>query len=372
MFLTATNLAHYLMARGHLDATSIIDGTFRVTGVGGRNRNFLVQLGNGGGLFVKQPPILDDFEAAYLRREAACYQLAHSGTEPALARLLPRRLDYDTAHHCLVIELLPGSTLTEYLERLDTCPPVLSRLLGEGLAAYHAGSVFELAQQLESPESRIFPRKTPWILRLHQASDAGPVTTGGTTAMVGFLRARPDLSAQIEQLNADWRFDSLIHGDMKWDNCIVLPTQQEDKAQQSDTELRLYFVDWELADISDAAWDVGSLLQAYLLCWILSMEAPTGTDPGQFPAYAQVPLHRLQPAAQALWHAYCQGRGWSDADARSQLQHAFRHAGARLLQSAYEHLMLMPQMTGQGMVMLQTAAGMLHDPDRTAAELLAL
>ncbi len=333
--------------------------------------------GSGGSLFIKQPPILDDFEAAYLHREAACYQLAHSGSAPTLARLLPRWLDYDIARPCLVIELLPGSSLTEFLEQLDTCPPDLSRLLGEGLATYHAVSVFELAQQVEPPESPIFPRKTPWILRLHQADNAGPVTTGGTIAMVDFLRSRPELTAQIEQLNASWRFDSLIHGDMKWDNCIILPTQEDtapqgDAAQQGDAEPRLYFVDWELADISDAAWDVGSLLQAFLLSWILSMKAPTGTNPDQLPEYAQVPLRQLQPSALALWHAYCQGRGWNVADARPQLQRTFRHAGARLLQSAYEHLMQVPEMTGQGIVMLQTAADMLHDPDQSAAELLAL
>ena len=366
MFLTTTNLVHYLLARGHVQLDDVVEGDFMAAEIGRRNRNFQVFRQRGEGLFLKQPRSFEAADTATLKREATTYRLAgaDAGLAP-LARLLPRWLDYDTSRHCLIVGLLAGISMAEYQRQRNAYPVELGRRLGRGLGTWHGQCGRRLA---EHPDLSMLPRQPPWILSLHHLPPGQPQVSGGISQLVEVVRSRPELTAPLDALRASWRADGLIHGDVKWDNCLVL----QSAAGGEDEAPELRFVDWELVDVGDTGWDVGAVLQAYLVCWILSMNVQPGLDPRALAATATVRLERLQPAVGAFWRAYCETRGWPVAASRPRLLRDLSFGAGRMVQTAYEYLQASPQLSGHAVLLLQTAANILKDPSAAAAELLAL
>lgn len=64
----------------------------------------------------------------------------------------------------------------------------------------------------------------------------------------------PQLPEALDSLLSSWQFETLIHGDMRWENCLV----------RTDRDT-IHFVDWELANLGDGAWDVAGILHSSLV-----------------------------------------------------------------------------------------------------------
>jgi hypothetical protein len=294
-----------------------------------------------------------------LKREAACYELARD--DPALSRLMPRLIRYDASRHVLIIELLPDAeSLADYHARHKTFPLGIGRLLGEGLGLYHAhaGTLTD-SKELQA----LFARQVPVILRLEG---------GGHTALSHFGRIGPVLSALMRQhqefqtlldaLGEEWRFDSLIHGDMKWDNVLVFPGQSG--------ELDFRIVDWEMADFGDAAWDVGAVLQSFLAVWIQSMPIASGLPPEAYIGMAAQPLETMRPVLHAFWQAYAAKRGFAEDQRRRELERCMCFGAARLVWAAVEQRLYAPQFDPAAAALLQVSLNVLKDPARAVRDLL--
>jgi phosphotransferase family enzyme len=359
MHLTAANLAHFLMGRGLLGADGLVAGDLTILDSSRRNRNFKVIRNSAPSLFVKQMRDMQADAMLTLKREAACYELARD--DSALCRLMPRLIRYDASRHVLIIELLPDAeSLADYHAHQKTFPPDIGRLLGEGLGLYHAHA----GALLESKELQaLFARQVPVILRLEG---------GGHNALGYFGRIGPALSALIQQhqefqtlldaLGAEWRFDSLIHGDMKWDNVLVFP------AQGGGLDFRI--VDWEMADFGDAAWDVGAVLQSFLAVWIQSMPIASGLPPEAYVGMAAQPLEAMRPVLRAFWEAYTTKRGFGGDQRKHELERCMRFGAARLVWAAVEQRLYAPQLDPTAAALLQVSLNVLKDPARAVKDLL--
>jgi thiamine kinase-like enzyme len=163
-----------------------------------------------------------------------------------------------------------------------------------------------------------------------------------------------------------WRRDALIHGDLKWENCVVLPPETEDGAPG------LRIVDWEMADFGDACWDVGSIFQAYLCFWILSIQAADTAPPERLPQLAQVPLERMQPAMRSFWHAYARTLGADEEDAAERLRRSALYAAARMIQTAWEHTAFVPTVSANVLCIMQVAMNILLRPDDAVRTLFGI
>ncbi|MBC8868404.1 MAG: hypothetical protein H8E44_03250, partial [Planctomycetes bacterium] len=106
MYVTSTNLVHYLIARGHVTRHSVVSGEFSVTEVAGRNRSFRVARGDDRSLFVKQIKELDQTTIDSLRREAVCYRVTSDRRFDLLSEITPSFVDYDPLRHLLIVELI--------------------------------------------------------------------------------------------------------------------------------------------------------------------------------------------------------------------------------------------------------------------------
>lgn len=363
MFISASNLVYYLIERGLATADSVVDGDWIVTESSRRNRNFKVLRRRHPGFFVKQIQQWDPQAIATLQSEAKCYWLAlNSHAFSPLVPLLPHYYDFDPARYILVLELLKeGEDLTEHHRRLNSFPPESARKLARALAAYH-----RIGPSHTNGEEAVFPKKIPWILSVDQfTAGSFSAMSGGNSQVVGIVQQHPEFHQHLQALRSEWRFESLIHGDLKWDNCVV-----ENGADGKEPVVKI--VDWELADWGDACWDVGAILQAYLSFWIFSMPAAAEVPPAEMVKRAQYPVESMQPAIRAFWETYLEARQIEKRDAAPMLERSVRSGAARMIQTAYEYMYYSPQISANTLCLLQVSMNVLSGPQEATRDLLGL
>lgn len=363
MVLTERSLVHYLLDRGLLDLDSIVDGDLQVAEGGGRNRHFRVTHRRRPGLFVKQVRGWGPDERATLTTEARCYHLAASdpGFSP-LATLVPGFRAFDSSRSILVVELVAGGeNLGDALRRRATLPAGIARTLGEGLGRWHRA-----ASGLASghPALTSFPRRQPWIL---SAPSLGPAATGplspANLRLLEIVRGHPGFEGALAGLRSRWQPWCLIHGDLKWENVLVV--------EEGDGRPGVRLVDWEMASLGDGLWDAAGVVQAFLTTWVLSM--PAGAlSPGETEARARIPLSALLPSLHAFWQGYLDATETPESVARGLAPDLAAAAGARLIQTAYELSFRDAELRPTVVFLLQLALNLLTRPREAARDLLEI
>ena len=252
-----------------------------------RNRNFRVSRIGRGGFFVKQSDEWSEWGQRHstLVREAACYQLASGNTH--LEKLIPKFHDFSTRSHVLVVGLVePARSMADMHSETGAFPPVLAALLGKQLAVCHVefGKMLRFLDR-EHP----FIGEVPWILKPDDLNDyISDSQSPGQARLVGIMQKTPQLYHQLKALADTWRINGIIHGDMKWHNCL-LQTAEDDADLRAAT---IRIVDWELADAGHVAWDVAGILQGYLSQWINSMNFSEGGTVEEIAADGGTPAGR--------------------------------------------------------------------------------
>jgi hypothetical protein len=384
MIITKENIAHYLLGRGLLSFDSVVDGDLLVVEATSRNRNFKVIRTASPGYFVKQVKTFEPQAVETIRYETACYYLSHNDPDfEPLRALMPKFYDSDPARHALVIELLPeGASLSEYHRQLGAFPVEVGVQLGRILGTYQR----EMGRRLrDGAKSNAFARRVPWILSLHQLNqNLFGQLSAANTQILNIIQSYPDFQQTLDRMSAAWRFDSLIHGDIKWDNLHVTLDRDgaeeggEAKAEgaaaqkQPEGKMNLRLVDWELADFGDACWDAGAVFQSYLSFWVFSMPAAAGIPAEQLVSGAQFPVEKMQPAIRAFWKTYVETRGLNNEEARDALERSVSYGAARMIQTAYEYMFHAPQITTSALYLLQLSLNILKSPREATASLLAL
>jgi hypothetical protein len=366
MLLNSDSVAHYLLQRGFMTFDSVVDGDLLVLEVTRRNRNFKIIRQRYPGLFVKQVQQWDPQAIATLQREAWCYSLAQTVPElAALAKLLPGYRSYDPQRNVLVLELLSGyESLAEYQHRLGKFPVEIAMTLGEALGQYHSAT----REKLERiPQASIFPKMAPWVLSIHQQQPTWfQSLSAANSQLLGIVKKYDQFATTLDDLRSHWSHSSLIHGDIKWDNCLIQP------ATETNDKPNLKVIDWELADLGDALWDVGAILQSYLSYWILSMPTWPGATPEELIAKAPYPLEAFQAAIQAFWSKYREVAEISKKQRKEWLGRSIRYGAARMIQSAYEALTFSMQMNPNALYLLQVSMNILLNPEEATQELFGI
>jgi hypothetical protein len=363
MYLTAANLVHYLLGRGLVTRESVVEGDFLVAESRRRNRNYRLFRSHHPALFIKQVPSVVAETVASLRREAACYRMAGEGGEFApFKAIMPRLLDYNSANHTLVTELVAGAeSLNEYCLRSGSYTESIARMQARSLALYHHWTFPRLAQ-LDAKQ--VFARQRPWIFSIHEHAEwIMPNMGEGLKQVVVLLRQQPEMGAGLAQLGAGWQQICLIHGDIKWDNFLITPKKLDSSF--------LDIVDWELADIGDPAWDVAGILAAYIQPSLLAQGyAGYGTiAAGQA---APPTLAQVWPAIAAFWDEYSRCMKLTPAQAAYQLSRSVAYLGGRLVLLIFEMLQNSAQITPSAHTVLQVAREVLVNPSWAQGQLLGL
>lgn len=364
MFLTLSNLAHYLLARGLLGPDDVVDGNFLAVEAGRRNRNFKIFRGGQPGLFVKQLSMVMPELIQAIHREAACYQLIqeHPGFAE-LGELTLRLRDYDPRRHTLTVELLdPSENLNELHRRVATFPTLVGDLLGRALATYQGAATRMLA---DPTALSFFPRSQPWVLAIAQnAETVMPNMSPASRHVVALLRQSPELYRGLAFLQAAWQPHCLLHGDIKFDNLLI---------QERGAEQHLRIIDWELADIGDSAWDVAGVLVAYVQAWLLAVPVDRSQpDPAVMIPSAPFKLEAVWPALRAFWNSYARARGFTAGQLEHQRFRCVSFAAARLVLTAFEISQASSEPSPIAERFVRLARAVFAEPQRAMVELFGL
>lgn len=362
MVLTPASLVHYLLERSFVSAESLVRGDFQLLDVSRRNLDFKVIRRGEPSYFVKQIKHWEPVAIGTLQREAKFHWLVLK--DPAfqvLASLAPKCHAYDPEHHILIHELLTGGQdLTELHNRLGRFPVEIGRLLGETLGGFHR----RLRAAFRDDPPGDFPGNLPWIFSIHEKQyDPSEPLSAADWELVQIVRQYPVFIQTLEDLTRSWERSTLIHGDMKWENCILI---------SNDAGSSLRIVDWEMADWGDGLWDVGGVLQAYLTFWIRSLPFHPATENRELVKQSLYPLEALHPAIGSFWNSYAAAAEIGSAAIGESLARSVRYAATRMIQSAYENMSRTDHVTPAGIRMLQAAFNILSRPSEAIAELLGL
>ena len=321
MFLTAASVLHYLLEKRFAAAEDVVACKLVVRDLSRRNLNLHVTAGSREYL-VKQVRKWDTDGRASVEREATFYW--QSKTNPSfapLAGIAPQCYAWDPIHSVLIIEYLPGHT--ELYDLADRFAPNLARLAAHSMGEFH--------RAMRSQEHlQWFPEEIPWQLSMHRTEEADMVElSAARRELLHTIQRYPEFGAALDSLRGEWSSTTVIQGDWKLDNCLV--SRERD---------RIRLVDWEFACWGDPAWDLATLLQSYWNFWVTEPESHSIED--------------IRPALRAAVE------GYGDDQTSSK---ALRFAGARMLQTAFEHLEKAERMTPAAIRLLQGSLHILSRPD---------
>ncbi len=360
--LAQSEVAPYLLKHRLVSAESIVEGDLVVMDVSRRNRNYKVVSESGSSYLLKQG--IGAEGRATLANEAAVYQLLQSDTSTyGLDCYLPRCYGYDPEEHILILELVRnGQDLREYHTSRGRFSTTVAGMLGNALGLLHR----QMREQRKwSEDGHRFSDQPPWVLSVHRADlSLFRHISNANIQVIKIIQRFPEFCEHLDTLRQGWLVETLIHRDLKWDNCIVLAK----RGLQRKTGLMI--VDWELANRGDPCWDVASVFNDYLSFWLFSIPLTGETPSERFIELTRYPLERMQPAIRSFWQSYVRQMGLSSTVANEWLQRAVRYGATRLVQTAFEQMQMSARLMGNAVCLLQLSLNILRRPQEALVNLL--
>ena len=338
-----------------ITASDVVLGAVQVIDLSRRNHNLAVDRSAGQSFLVKHYMQRDTSES----REHYLYGLVHEQAD-AVSAGVPRTIAHPGSSLCLAY--FPNAmTLNQLVVPASAFPTQPAKALGSWLGSLHS------AERLRSPErAQQLSGCLPWILTIDRPTpELLNSLSGASLRLLETIQQQADIAAALHELRRSWRRDALIHNDLKWDNIITVPSPQEQHAM-------LMVIDWELAGVGDARWDLGSVFAAFLAMWGGSIPILRDAPPDSLLSLAEHPLETLQPAANAFWFAYQASARQHGEPAYSDVDTVMRHCGARLIQNAIERAQLRSTLAADSVILLQIAQNVIRHPREAAQHLLAL
>jgi hypothetical protein len=352
-------LRHHLLKEEHL-----VEGAVDVINVSRRNWNFQVTNEKGPSYFIKQG--VGSEKRRTVAHEAKVYQFFHFMNDYLTClEFLPRYYLYDPDECILVLESLPGAqTVTEHCRRYGRFSHRLAKSLGRVLGSFHRAA---RTAKVRSEYDRLFSSRLPFGLSIQRADmNVFRYSSQACIDLMKIVQQSTQLCEGLDVLYQGWNADTLIHADIRWDNCSVLPSWLE-RGKAGVTIL-----DWELAGCGDSCWDVGTMFSEYLSLWLGSAPLSEDTPPEHFLRFARHPLDKIKPAIQSFWDAYTEHARLNAAELAVSLLRAVKYAAARLVQTAFERVQMATQVSGNAIFLLQLGINILERPRAASAQLLGL
>jgi aminoglycoside phosphotransferase (APT) family kinase protein len=348
--LDQSDIAHYLLSLGLVKPRRAVDEHLTIVDASRRNRVHVATARDGPTYVVKQA---GPRSAATLINEAAVLRVL--GVVPELAGHVPTVVHHEPDAGRLVLSTPAGARDWSDHHGRGRYPRIPARTLGRTLAQLHRVPV-------DAVEPMSPTHDCTWGLSLSEPAHALLLDmSAGAQDVVARVQASDTVCRWLEDLRRDRADDAIVHGDLRWDNCLALA------ATGAARRTRVLLIDWELAGPGTAAFDIGTVLAEYLRAWVWSIPIVDARNPGRLVAHAGRPLWRMRPALQSFWAAYRSARPEGPA-----LRPVVQLAAVRVLQIAVERAERLTRAPAHVVTLLQLADSMLRAPEDAALKLLGL
>ena len=371
MLIEYEDLIDFLIRNTFISSEDIVDNTLSIENISVRNCNLKIVSGSGINYFLKHDIRISEEDKenknlASIAYEAEVYKLFEKiFNDTGVHYCVPRFHAFDSTEKVLVLDAIPNSVnLGEHYVSKARFSPVISENLGRTLAEMHK----ESASKKKIIERSIGTSDNPpWIFLIAHPDQWLYINSSpANLELISIIQRSPEISNSIEKLRQQWEPSCLMHGDIKFVNCLI--TTNNGTGSKS----KIYIVDWELARIGDPCWDIGSVFSEYLNIWLSSIPISLQHSPDEFLDFAQFPLKKIQPAIGSFWKSYSH---YSEIDNDKLLEYLLRStsfAALRLIQSAYEQSQSQSKMSTKVVFLLQLSANILQRPLEAIIQLLGL
>lgn len=353
MRLTRKNITPYLLDKGFLNPEWFITGNYTLTQSMSRNSIFRIQHNQTTGIFVKQLVAQDSMNNYLMQKDATShYLIHHSDLYKDTVQYIPEYYGYDPNHQILVTEYFSN---TKNVHEEVFINKDLSTKYAEKMADILASFHFDITKHIDHEASlQFYNGILPWILNLGNLKNTNP--NGIDHCVINEIHKHPELVKKIDHLASQWEKTSLIHGDIKWMNFIVMPNKED-----------LKLIDWEIADIGDPLWDVAGGFQSYFTSWVMSFQNQAhqhikseGTD--------FITIESITKAIKVFWDRYSEVRGFTKEEKTTFLLKALCYMGVRMIQTAFENNFSKTELSSHTVRILQFCEHILSNTEGIAKE----
>lgn len=351
MFLTAPSIPSWLIHRGLLTPASIVDADFAVEELNFHNRGFRVYRPADKPLYVKQLREVTRSNVLCLEREAAFgTALSNLASAQWLSSRVPKILDYDVRHHAITVQLIPSTrNLLDRMEEEVSIPNSVAEGIGAFIGSFNSP---ECDRLMSAVSEQHYPGIPPWILSFHFDQGDGSLSPANQQ-LLNLLQQDEVITSGLNQLRVDWHAESLMHGDLKWNNVLI---------REGDNLPDWYVIDWEMLDQGDPLWDLATMVQCWWHYWILSTPPEQLTDLDNLLAVRRPAFEETRPSLNSLWSGFQKATGMSDADLADTRRIVDRFAAARILQTVYELLHTHEMITPSAQLMIDLSRRVFEGP----------
>ena len=356
MRLTQKNIIPYLLDKGFVNTESVINGDIMSRQVMSRNSIFHITLDSGTGRFVKQLQNMTPQDIYWMQKDATAHYLLHRNKLYSKTKTyIPKYFGYDLQSHVLVLDyflqsdnlydrsLKEGKLSTEYIKQIADIFISYQKDIGDSIA--------------DDPSLQFYNRELPGILVTPE------LTIDQSMGLVLNMVQKDDILCQgLDELRCNWSGNSLIHGDIKLANFLIVDNNDA-------TQVKL--VDWETSNIGDPLWDVAGLIQSYISTWVLGQSSENNN------AYDVIKkvfdIAQVKLVLSEFWHYYIQKQTLEDSKKQSIEKKVMQLTAARLLQSANEmNHVDSKQFLPSAILLIQLAQNIFKNPESAAIDFLGV
>ena len=326
--LTIETIHRKLIDLGLISKASIMNGDYEATSIQRRNRNIHVKTLTEGSYLIKQVFSQSSDNSKTLTKEIQFYH--YMLENPLLfAELTATPRFVDIAETLLIVDYFVDSVpLWKYYrsQAAKDIPQQTVSALGKMLGRFHRHASLS---EINTDKLHFLDNDLPFGFKLDQPSPniLGHIHPGGIEFYRKLQSNRPLMEAW-NKATESWEVNSLIHGDVKLDNILVL----DGESNPTSTHLRL--IDWELVQFGDRTWDIASVFQDFIFFWAISL--PQKKTAQEMLKNARFSITDLAPAINVFWQSYIKECEIGESQAVALLNKIIIYSGIRCCQTAYE------------------------------------
>jgi len=209
-----------------LQIESIIDGDLSVIPISGKNRNFKIVRKYKQSYFLKSSP--DSYNNDMLRKEAQIYYLVQNECDFApLKEIIPELVLFDDEKNILIVDMISnGETLGQYYRGRNSQDIDTERaaIYGKVMAMYH--NFFKDRNKIN--KFSFLPKKLPFgLFVLRPGPEIFTEISSANLQLLKIIQQHHEFRNIVTDFQAEWCVQTLIHGDIRWENAIVSSSQDD-------------------------------------------------------------------------------------------------------------------------------------------------